>query len=276
MKAKMNVLFISPFENMRGPVRKIAGLYPNIETTILCGNEDMGKRLAEESYSANYDCIISRGNTATLIRQAVSIPVVEVKVTLNDVLGSLADAPELPTVVAAVGYNSVVNGMDTLKRFLPFRLEVFGFDTVDQLESVFRRLRQMDIHTVVCDTITYELASRQGFDAYLLQSGEDSICYAFDYVMLLYQASSSMLEENQLLRRLASVNSESETVVFSQDRKLYYSSLKDSDSALFGNLRERLPDFETHDKFKIVKQQSGYLYRITAKKVAIRGRVYYS
>ena len=276
MKEKMNVLFISPFENMRRPVQKIAQLYPNIETTILCGNEDMGKRLALESYSANYDCIISRGNTATLIRQAVSIPVVEVKVTLNDVLGSLADAPELPTVVAAVGYNSVVSGMDTLKRFLPFCLEVFGFDTVDQLESVFHRLRQMDIHTIVCDTITYELASRQGFNAYILQSGEDSIRYAFDYVMLLYQSSSSMLEENQLLRRLASVNSESETVVFSQDRKLYYSSLKDSDSILFEHLRERLPDFETHDKFKIVKQQSGYLYRVSAKKVTIRGSMYYA
>lgn len=68
----------------------------------------------------------------------------------------------------------------------------------------------------MCDTITYQLASRQGFDAFILRSGEDSIRYAFDCANLLQQSSVSILEENQLLRRLASGNSESETVVFSR------------------------------------------------------------
>ena len=276
MKSKMSVLFISPFENMLPSVQRIAALYPSIETTVLCGNENDGKQIALDSYAANYDCIISRGNTAALIRKAVSIPVVEVRVTLNDVLRSLADTAQLPTVVAAVGYSSVVHGMDTLKRFLPFQLEVFNFDSLDQLEPIFQTLRQTGIHTIVCDTITFELASRQGFDAHILQSGEDSIRYAFDYVMLLHQSSNSMLEENQLLRSLVSVNSESETVVFSQDRRLYYSSLKDSEIHILDHLRERLPDFETHDKFKIIKQQSGYRYRISAQKIATRGQVYFA
>lgn len=272
----MNVLFIIPFEAMRRSVRQIAELYPYIETTILCGNEDGGKQVALESYSDNYDCIISRGNTASLIRQAVSIPVVDVRVTLNDVFNSLSDAKELPTLVAAVGYESVVNDMDTLKRFLPFRLEVFGFRSPDQTDAIFRELRELGIRTIVCDTITYELASREGFNAYILRSGEASIRYAFDYVMLLYQSSSSMLEENQLLRRLASANSESGTVVFSRDRTLYYSSLKDQEAFIFELLRERLPDFETHDTFKIVRRQAGYIYRIAARKVTVSGRVYFA
>lgn len=276
MKEKMNVLFISPFENMRQTIQQIAKLYPNIETTILIGNEESGKQLALEAYASNYDCIISRGNTATLIRQAVSTPVVEVKVTLNDMLGSLADVEILPDVVGAVGYHNVISGMDTLKRFLPFNLETFGFSSLSETEEIFRRLRRMGIHTIVCDTITYQLASQQGFDAFILRSGEDSIRYAFDCVNLLQQSSVSILEENQLLRRLASVNSESETVVFSQDQKLYYSSLVKQEAGILDYLQERLPDFETTDKFKIVKQRIGYLYRITAKKVTVNNRVYYA
>ena len=167
MKEKMNVLFISPFENMRHTIQRIAKLYPNIETTILIGNEESGKQIALEAYTANYDCIISRGNTATLIRKAVSTPVIEVRVTLNDVLGSLTDVETLPDVVGAVGYHNVISGMDTLKRFLPFQLETFGFSTLSETDGIFQRLRRLGIHTIVCDTITYQLASRQGFDAFL-------------------------------------------------------------------------------------------------------------
>lgn len=276
MKEKMNVLFISPFENMRQSILRIAKRYPNIETTVLTGNEDSGKRIVLESYSENYDCVISRGNTAALIRQAVSIPVVEVKVTLYDILGSLSDAAALPGVVGAVGYNNVVSGLDSLKRYLPFRLEIFGFDQVEQLKEIFPLLRQKGIHTIVCDTITYQLAAPQGFDAYILRSGEDSIRYAFDQVMLLYQSIRSTLEENQLLRRLAAVNSESGTVVYAQDRRLYYSSLSEQDASILSVLQERLPDFETHDRFKMVRQQSGYVYRVSAKRVCVGGRTYYA
>ena len=276
MKNTMNVLFISPFENMRQSILRIAKRYPNIETTVLIGNEGVGKQIALESYAENYDCIISRGNTAALIRQAVSIPVVEVQVTLYDILGSLSDAIKLPERVGAVGYNTVVSGLDSLKRFLPFQLEIFGFDQPNQLEDIFYQLRQRGIHTIVCDTITYQLVSSQGFDSYILHSSEESICYAFDQVMLLYQSIRSTLEENQLLRRLAAVNSESGTVVYAQDRKLYYSTLSEQDAFILATLQERLTDFETHDRFKIVKQQSGYTYRISAKRVSISGLTYYA
>ena len=276
MKNTMNVLFISPFENMRQSILRIAKRYPNIETTVLIGNEGVGKQIALESYAENYDCIISRGNTAALIRQAVSIPVVEVQVTLYDILGSLSDAIKLPERVGAVGYNTVVSGLDSLKRFLPFQLEIFGFDQPNQLEETFYQLRQRGIHTIVCDTITYQLASSQGFDSYILHSSEESICYAFDQVMLLYQSIRSTLEENQLLRRLAAVNSESGTVVYAQDWKLYYSTLSEQDAFILATLQERLTDFETHDRFKIVKQQSGYTYRISAKRVSISGLTYYA
>ena len=175
-----------------------------------------------------------------------------------------------------MGYSNVLSGMDVLKRFLPFDLKIFGFDHISQTTAIFSELKAANIHTIVCDTVTYHLASAQGFDAYILRSGEDSIRYAFDYVNLLQQSSASILEENQLLRRLASLNAEGETVVFSQNRKLYYSSLSKQDTAVFDYLLERLADFDTTDKFKIVKQHAGYLYRITAKKVAVRGRFYYA
>ena len=184
MKEKMNVLFISPFEDMRPTVQKIARLFPNIDASIRSGSDKEGLQIALDASNANFDCIVSRGNTATMIRSAVATPVVEVKTTLNDVLQSLADVPQLPEIVGAVGYSNVLSGMDVLKRFLPFDLKIFGFDHISQTTAIFSELKAANIHTIVCDTVTYHLASAQGFDAYILRSGEDSIRYAFDYVNL--------------------------------------------------------------------------------------------
>lgn len=276
MKDKMKVLFITPAEVLCESILKIAENYPRIETTVLTGNEHTGQKLAMDSFSENYDCIISRGNTANLIRQAVSIPVVEVQVTLNDVLGSLSDAEKIPNLVAAVGYNNVVSGLHSLNCFLPFEIEPFGFDSTEELPEIFESLHAQNIHTIVCDAITYQMATPLGFDAHLLLSCDASIRYAFAQVMLLYQSSSSMLEENQLLRRLATVNSECETVVFSQDFRLYYSSLGEQSEFPMDFLTERLTDFETHDSFKIIKQLSGWQYRISAKKLSILGTTYFA
>lgn len=275
MGRKLNVLFISPYENMQMKIREIGMSYPDINLTVTVGNEAAGQRLAQKSYNRSFDCVISRGNTAELIRQAVSIPVIEVKVTLQDVLDTLSAVPTLPPVIAAVGYRSVVSGMDYMNRFLPFNLEVFAFDHLRDIEDVFARIREKGIGLMVCDTITYQLASMRGFDARLLNSGEDSVRLAFDRAMLMFRSTVTMLEENQLLRRLVSVNSESETVVFSSDKRLYYSSLSSNDE-LMDLLRERLVDFEECDRFKIVKQQGGYLYRITAKKVTVSEKLYYA
>ncbi len=276
MKQKMNVLFIAPYDAMCDAIRKIALSYPAISLTSIVGNEDAGRKIAIEAIAEDYDCIVSRGNTATLIRQSVSIPVIEVRVTLDDVLSSLSVEEKMPQTVAAVGYRSVVSGMKALSQFLPFSLEIFGFDSTDELSNIFTCLRTRGIKTLVCDSITYQEASREGFSAYILQSGDTAYHYALDQVMFLYQSRQSMLEENQLLRRLNKQNSESGTVVFSQDHRLYYSSLSDSSAFLLDFLQNHLQDFDKCDHFHAIKRQSGYQYRISAQRIPVNNQSYYA
>jgi len=274
MKTRMSVLFVSPTEKMRSAILQIGRSYPDIQLTVGIGNEAVGQRLVEEYYSHNFDCIISRGNTAAMIRRAVSVPVIDVKVTLYDILESLSPVTDVPARIAAVGYNSVVSGMGYLNRFLPFNMEVCGFDDISQLPQVFDELRRKDIRLIVCDTITHQLALKEGFDAYILASGADSIRYAFEQAVQLFQSNQSMLEENQLLRRLASANSESGTVVYGPDHRLYYSTLPAHDTDMLEHLRQRLPDFESHGRFRMVRQRGDFLYRIAARRLNVGGKSY--
>ncbi len=273
MAQHIRVLFITPFADMAEKAERISREYPLLDTDVRTGNEKLGQKLATGSLSS-YDVIISRGNTASLIRQAVSIPVLEVRFTLYDVLESLTglSSPGMP--VAAVGYNRVVSGMDLLSRFLPFRLEVHGFDSPEELPSILGELSRREEIALLCDAISYEAASRMGFEAFILRSGDESIRYAFDQAMLLLQTSQSMLAENRLLRQLSRVNSESDTVVFSADGRLHYSSFSEKERPVLEQLRERLPDFEKQDRFSILKQESGSLFRATGRKVNVSGETF--
>ncbi len=276
MPETISVLFITPFEGMAEAVERISRDYPLIRTEVRTANEQLGQRTALDNASNRFDCIISRGNTAQLIRRAVSIPVLEVKVTLDDVLSSMAGVYTGGRHIAAVGYNSVVSGMEGLSPYLPFPLTVKGFDSLSELDGIIKELKKNDTAAVLCDTISFESAVKKGLNARLLLSGDSSIRYAFDQAMLLLQTSQSMLEENRVLRQLARVNSESNTVVFSQDERLYYSSLTENEHTVLEELRQRLPDFSGHDRFTMLKQRAGSLYRTTARKVTAGSDTYYA
>jgi len=277
MKDSMKVLFISPFEDMRELVERAGADYPEIDITFLVGNEDTGRERAQGTYGASYDCIISRGHTASLIRRAVAVPVIDVRVAVGDILSSLGETDEIPDTVAAVGYSEVLSGVHLLGRYLPFRLAVRSFDDVSELPGIYASLLEEGVRTVVCDTISYEMASSfSGFDAHLLRSGEDSVRQALDQVMLLFRARGTSADENQLLRQLARLNSESDTAVFSESGALIYSSFQFRDAFLLDLFRERLPDFSSSDRFRFVRQQNSLMYRTTARRLQSSGNTYYA
>ena len=273
---RMNVLFITPYEGMMKDVERISLDYPLLRTTVRTANEQLGQLAALNSMSSGYDCIISRGNTAALIRQAVAMPVLEVRFTLDDVLDSMSGVNAAGKTVAAVGYNSVVRGMELLSPYLPFTLAVRGFDSLSELSDIMNGLKRLGAAVVLCDTITFEYAVKKGMNARLLMSGDGSIRYAFDQAMQMMQTSRSILEENRMLRQLARLNSESHTVVFSEDRKLYYSTLSEKEHPVLEQLLERLEDFGSRDSFSIRKQSAGSLYRSSARKVSFGDSTYYA
>ena len=82
--------------------------YPEVETTIFTADLVEGQNLAAKLYTDGYDAIISRGGTAKLIRKVVSLPVIDVSLSIYDVLSSIRLAEKLYSkIFAIVGYPSI-------------------------------------------------------------------------------------------------------------------------------------------------------------------------
>ena len=82
------ILGIAPYEGICTLLRQSAGQMPGIELEAYTGNLDAGVEIARR-LGDQFDCIISRGGTANLIRQVTAKPVVEIEFSACDVLQSI-------------------------------------------------------------------------------------------------------------------------------------------------------------------------------------------
>lgn len=82
---KVRILGIAPYRGLVHLMNQCAAHYPDIELNAMLGNMEEGLALAKKYYSG-YDMIISRANTASMISQAVPVPVVDIGIDYYDVL----------------------------------------------------------------------------------------------------------------------------------------------------------------------------------------------
>lgn len=85
--------------------------------TVKLGNYKTCLEVLREEPDYRYDAIVSRGGTAELLRTAASIPVVEIDVSVYDVLRCLKSAQHYLEKFAVVGFSGI-----TEMRWCSFRL----------------------------------------------------------------------------------------------------------------------------------------------------------
>lgn len=89
MDEKIRVLGIAPYENMTSLMEEVAREYPRLELTMFVGDMEQGLEVARNNLYGNYDVVISRGGTARILQKDLDLPVIEVEISMFDVLRTL-------------------------------------------------------------------------------------------------------------------------------------------------------------------------------------------
>ena len=100
---KIRILGIAPYEGMKTTMQKLAAGREDLELDVYTGNLNEGVEIAKQYFNTNYDVIISRGGTAELIEATTSIPVVEISLSVYDMLRALKLAENYSDRYAIVG-----------------------------------------------------------------------------------------------------------------------------------------------------------------------------
>ncbi|MCI1946426.1 PrpR N-terminal domain-containing protein, partial [Clostridium luticellarii] len=213
MSSKIRILAIAPYASMKSLLTKLAKQYPDIDLTITVGDLKKGVEIAQNNFHENYDVIISRGGTAKLIQQSVSIPVIEIKTSAYDILRTLKLSDADTKKVAVIGFSNITENLLSLKELLPYKIDVFAIDRTDEIISVLQNLKSSSYYAILCDMITYTTARKLDMNAFLITSGIESIRTAFDTSILYCSNYDHMISENHFLRQLLQ-GKDTQTIVF--------------------------------------------------------------
>lgn len=266
MSSKIRILAIAPYSSMKSLLVKLAEEYPNIDLTITVGDLKKGVEIAQKNFHSNYDVIISRGGTAKLVQQSVSLPVIEINTSAYDILSTLKLLDAGSSEIAVVGFSNITEELLSLKEVLPYKMDIFTINSTDEAVLILQQLKNDGDHTVLCDMITYSTARELGMNAFLITSNIKSIRAAFDTAILYCSSYSNIRNENHFLRQLI-LGRDAMTVVFTKDGKLFYSTLSEEDTAILDILHEKIDEVPLSGKRRFLQRQNNLLYSIQSQRI---------
>lgn len=269
----VRILGIAPYENMRALMTETAKEYDEISLTVYVGDLQQGVELARRNFYNDYDIIVSRGGTASLLKERLDLPVVEIPVSPFDIMRAMKLAENVSDHYAIVGYPNITASAKVLCQMMQYKIDIYSIHSPEEVEPALRAIQRNGTRAILCDMVAHTTALRLGLDVVLITSGTEVIRSAFAEALRLYRNYQTLREENRFLRSLIwrQIN---ETVVFNDEGELFFSTLENNASPIIRYLQEESLRKEAVGQRHILKQIQNVQYSIRMDREAFGGRQY--
>lgn len=277
-KARIKVLGIAPYEGMKTIMQKLAKDRDDLELDVYVGDLNKGAEIARRNFHSNYDVIISRGGTAELIGRSTHIPVIEVSLSVYDILRAIKLAENYADRYAIVGFPGITGSAHLLCDLLQYRIDIFSIHSADEVQDTLKNLKRKGYRMVLCDMIANTTAKRLGLNAILITSGSESIASAFDQAVKLSSSYATIKAENRFLGDIIRGES-NQTIVLDPAGEVFFTTLDlDQPAPVLDILRKELPAVLNNETHKFFKNIDGTLYSFISKRIRFQDQdfaVYY-
>jgi len=196
---KIQVLAIVPYEGMKFSLSEVASQRQDMEIEIHIGDLEKGLDIVNALPLDSYDVILSRGGTAQMLRDATELPVVEISLSVYDILRSLRLAQNYTLRHAIVGFPSITDVSCLLRDLIQREINIFPIHNSEEATQVLQTLKADGYQMVIGDMITSTLAKQAGLNSVLITSGTESIENALNTVAEQYHSVRRQRRLNKLL-----------------------------------------------------------------------------
>lgn len=268
METKFRILGIAPYEGMKSLMASLAEEYPQIDLTLFVGDLEQGLEIAKANFHGNYDAVISRGGTAKMLKKNLPLPVVEIQVSMYDLLCllKLAGISAESGNVAMVSYDNITANAQLLCDLMNYNLDIRTVNASEEVEPILTQLREARCKAIFCDAVSNTVAKRLGLNSFLITSGIDSIRQAFDQALTLCRSQARLRDENLFFRELLH-GQIGQTIILDDDGNLFLSTLDNPTSDLLDLLRRELPESRKDGERRITRNLGGMLYSIRSRRI---------
>ena len=270
----IRILGIAPYKGMKAIMQGLAAERDDIDLDVFIGDLEQGVEIAQRNIHSNYDIIISRGGTAELINQITHIPVIEVALSVYDILRAIKLAQNYADRYAIMGFPGITENAHLLCDLLQYKIDIFTIHSQEEVQKTLKELKRQGYRMVLCDMITNTTAKRLGMNAILITSGTESISAAFDQAVKLSTSYASIKAENNFFSDILR-NSSHYTLVLRQDGEIFFSSFEDAHTfSLLNVLKKELTNVLNGTTLKFFRNVDGTLYSFTCCSISLMDRSY--
>lgn len=262
----LRILGIAPYEGMRTAMERVAEEYPDIHTDVFTGDLEEGVAIVQTHLEDNYDCIISRGGTARLIRKVTDIPVVEVSLSVYDVLRTIKLAENYSDRYAIVGISNITEPAHILCDLLQNPIDIFTVYATEEIQPLLARLQHDGYRMVIGGMTTHNIAQEMGLNAFLITSGAESLHGAFRQAITLGVGFRRLRLENLFLNSIMREESEN-ILVLDASANVVYAQPAEPNPEMLSIFREKLADIPSNTSLKFHQNQQGRLCRVVAQQL---------
>ena len=263
---KVNALVVAPYHGLNELIKRVEKDYPDIAVEILTGNLDTAVEEIKRIGVSRYDVIISRGGTATAISQHVSIPVINVGISVYDFMRAIKLSKNFSGKTALVGFANITEIAEkVVGDFLPSEVDIFTIHNRSEIDTLYRTLISKGYRTVIGDVFACDSARDFNLNTILLTSGSESVIKAFEETrhicnnLYRYQVQIKLLQT-------ALRHTEDKVIVLDTSGTVIYNTLTFSHINLDELLQ--LKDTIPEDSYQILPiQQIYYSIRKTVCKI---------
>ncbi|KZS46479.1 Fis family transcriptional regulator [Paenibacillus glucanolyticus] len=224
----IHVHMIAPYEAMIPVIQECIPHFPELDIQYAVGDLMKGAELAAHAEKNGAEVIISRGGTAQRIKDAVTIPVIDIHLSGYDMIRSLTLASQFNGKTAIVGFSNITSGAQSIIELMDLPLKVYTIHSSEDVARLLLELKSDGYRQIVGDVITVNTAQAYGLKGLLIHSGKESIIRALEDAQLIYRYLSKSNVVSMILNDLVTL--EHPNLVILNDRnEVIFERLTDFD-----------------------------------------------
>ncbi|MDU7650847.1 MAG: PrpR N-terminal domain-containing protein [Anaerococcus vaginalis] len=180
----MKIYIVAPYSAMEVSLKKIKNNYDGVTIDYGIGNIYDGLKLAKNAGNMGYDAIISRGGTAKIIKKYMNIPLVDMKLSGNDILKAILLANNGHRT-AIVAYPNITTGAKEIIELLNLDMKIYTINDDTNITQLLIKLKKEKIDQILGDIVAVSKAKELMFETILFQSSYETIKISIDYAVSL-------------------------------------------------------------------------------------------
>ena len=262
----VKLLGIAPYEELMSAMTQVSQQFEQLEIDLYTADLDEATKLIKQLSLENYDAIISRGGTAKLLRKNASLPVIDIPISIYDILGAIKLANNYTEHFAIIGFSNITEIAHQICDILQYNVRIITIEDTKNIAKTLQELKNEQLEMLLCDVVTYKYALDHSMNAILITSGLESIKHSFTQAISLANNLKSSKEMNLLLSQIILAQSQ-KILLFDRQFQANFSNI---DSALQKSILHFLSSRLSDEKEQVLYHtHHNQVYQLRVKQLDI-------